>query len=77
MARSTGQLVDAALGKTKGAVVAVGKKLKGVGGKMAAGGKRAAAHVKRNRAAYIAGGLGTAAGAGGMYYLGRKNQNQD
>ena len=33
-------------------------------GKITAAGKKAASHVSRNRAAYIAGGLGAAAGAG-------------
>jgi hypothetical protein len=49
-------------------------KLKAVGAKGVSLGKRAAAHVGRNKAAYIAGGLG-AAGMAGIAALNRKNSD--
>jgi hypothetical protein len=42
-----------------------------------AAGTKAAAHVSRNRAAYIAGGLGAAAGAAGTAVMNRKKQAQN
>ena len=42
-----------------------------------AAGTKAAAHVSRNKAAYIAGGLGAAAGAAGMVAASRKNKSQN
>jgi hypothetical protein len=41
-----------------------------------AAGTKAAAHVSRNKAAYIAGGLGAAAGAVGGATMSRKRQSQ-
>ena len=54
----------------------VGEKAKAAGAGVKAAGTKAASHVSRSRAAYIAGGLGAAAGAGGMAILNRKKQAQ-
>jgi hypothetical protein len=49
---------------------------KNVGAKAKELGGRAKAHVSRNRAAYIAGGAGLAAGAAGATLLSRKKRAQ-
>jgi hypothetical protein len=54
----------------------VAEKAKAAGASVKAAGTKAAAHVSRNRAAYIAGGLGAAAGAAGMAVANRKKQSQ-
>ena len=67
-----------------GNVVAKGKefgknvteKAKAAGAKTKAAGLAAKAHVSRNRAAYIAGGVGAAAGAAGMAAMNRKKGTQ-
>jgi hypothetical protein len=45
--------------------------------KIAAAGTAAKSHVTRNKAAYIAGGAGLAAGAVGGAIAARRNRNQD
>lgn len=66
-----------AAGKPAGGMVAKIKDFgKNAGEKAKAAGMKAASHVSRNRAAYIAGGLGAAAGAGGMAILKRNKQAQ-
>ena len=60
-----------------GNIVAKGKEFgKNVATKAKAAGVKAASHVSRNKAAYIAGGLGAAAGAAGMAAANRKKQSQ-
>ena len=54
----------------------VGAKAKSVGTAAKTAGLKAASHVSRNKAAYIAGGLGAAAGAAGMAAANRKRQSQ-
>ena len=54
----------------------VGERAKAVGAGVKVAGTKAASHVSRNRAAYIAGGLGAAAGAAGMAAMNRKKQAQ-
>jgi hypothetical protein len=61
-------------GKPTGGVVAKIKDFgKNIGGKAVAG-TAAKSHVSRNRAAYIAGGVGLAAGVAGMAALNRRKQ---
>jgi hypothetical protein len=55
----------------------VAAKARAAGMSAKAAGTRAAAHVSRNKAAYIAGGLGAAAGVAGMATASRKKQVQD
>ena len=63
-------------GSRFGKVVAKGKDFgKNVASKAKAAGTRAAAHVSRNKAAYIAGGLG-AAGVAGIATASRKKKSQ-
>ena len=52
----------------------VAEKAKEAGAKAKAAGIAAKAHVGRNKAAYIAGGLGAAAGAAGIAAASRKKQ---
>ena len=54
----------------------VAEKAKAAGAKAKAAGLAAKAHVGRNKAAYIAGGLGAAAGATGIALASRKNKSQ-
>ena len=63
-----------AKGKDFGKTVAEKAKSAGTAAKTA--GIKAASHVSRNKAAYIAGGLGAAAGAAGMAAANRKKQSQ-
>ena len=63
-----------AKGKDFGKTVAEKAKSAGTAAKTA--GIKAASHVSRNKAAYIAGGLGAAAGAAGMAAANRKRQSQ-
>ena len=63
-----------AKGKEFGKTVAEKAKSAGTAAKTA--GVKAASHVSRNKAAYIAGGLGAAAGAAGMAAANRKKQSQ-
>jgi hypothetical protein len=61
-----------------GNVVAKGKDLgKNAAATVKTAGAKAASHVSRNKAAYIAGGLGAAAGAAGIAAASRKRQSQD
>ncbi|MDR0328628.1 MAG: hypothetical protein LBI05_10075 [Planctomycetaceae bacterium] len=61
-----------------GNVVDKGKDLgKNAAATVKAAGAKAASHVSRNKAAYIAGGLGAAAGAAGMAAASRRKQSQD
>jgi len=53
----------------------VAEKAKDVGTRAKAAGAKAASHVSRNRAAYIAGGLGAAAGAAGLAAASRKKRD--
>ena len=50
---------------------------KNMGTRAKAAGAAAKSHVSRNRAAYIAGGLGAAAGVAGMATASRKKWAQD
>ena len=63
--------------KGKGFVNNATEKAKAAGTAIKAAGAKAASHVSRNRAAYIAGGLGVATGAAGMVAASRKRQSQD
>jgi hypothetical protein len=54
----------------------VAERAKAAGATVKAAGAKAASHVSRNRASYIAGGLGAAAGAAGMAAMSRKKQSQ-
>jgi len=63
-----------AKGKDFGKNVAAKARAAGVSAKTA--GTKAAAHVSRNKAAYIAGGLGAAAGAAGIVAASRKKAAQ-
>ena len=53
------------------------ERAKAAGTAVKAAGAKAASHVSRNRAAYIAGGLGAATGAAGMASRKRRAQNED
>jgi len=64
-----------AKGKDFGKNLAV--KARAAGAKAKAAGIAAKAHVGRNRAAYIAGGLGAAAGAAGIVAMNRNKRAQD
>ena len=69
-----------AAGKPVGGMVAKVKDFgKNIGTRTKATGAavKAASHVRRNRAAYIAGGLGAAVGAAGMAAASRKKQGQE
>jgi len=63
-----------AKGKDFGKNIAARAKVAGTSAKTA--GKKAAAHVSRNKAAYIAGGLGAAAGTAGIVAASRKKAAQ-
>jgi hypothetical protein len=63
-----------AKGKEFGNNVAGRARAAGVSAKAA--GVKAASHVKRNKAAYIAGGVAAAAGAAGLAAASRKKQSQ-
>ena len=52
------------------------ERAKAAGTVVKAAGAKAASHVSRNRAAYIAGGLGAATGAAGMMMASRKKRAQ-
>ena len=54
----------------------IGTRAKATGTAVKAAGAKAASHVRRNRAAYIAGGLGAAAGVAGIAVASRKKQAQ-
>jgi hypothetical protein len=71
-AKTAGDKFEAGLAKVKEFGKNAGTKAKELGG-------RAKAHISRNRAAYIAGGAGVAAGAIGATALAlrKKAQNQD
>ena len=58
--------VNNAMGRAKAAGTAV-----------KAAGAKAASHISRNRAAYLAGGLGAATGAAGIAMASRKRRAQD
>jgi hypothetical protein len=66
-AQTVGDRVNAGVAKVKDFGKNVGAKAKVLGGK-------AKAHVTRNKAAYIAGGAGLAAGAVGGAILARRNR---
>ena len=53
------------------------ERAKAAGTAVKAAGAKAASHVSRNRAAYIAGGLGVATGAAGIAMASRKRRAQD
>ena len=55
----------------------IGARAKATGTAVKTAGAKAAFHVRRNRAASIAGGLGAAAGAAGMAVASRKRQAHD
>jgi hypothetical protein len=54
----------------------VAERAKVAGASVKAAGAKAASHISRNKAAYIAGGLGAVAGAAGTAALSRKKQAQ-
>ena len=63
--------------KTKRFVNNAMERAKAAGTAVKTAGAKAASHVSRNRAAYIAGGLGAATGAAGMAMASRKRRAQD
>ena len=76
--------VKETMGSRFGKVVAKGKdfgnnvaaRARAAGASAQAAGKKAAAHVSRNKAAYIAGGLGAAAGTAGIVAASRKKRTE-
>ena len=73
---TTGSRFSKAVAKGKEFSKNVADKAKVAGAKAKAAGLAAKAHVGRNKAAYIAGGLGTAAGATGIALASRKKQSE-
>ena len=88
MAKAKGQTVKVTAakpaGKPTGGMVAklkdfgknVGERAKAVGAGVRVAGTKAASHVSRNLAAYIAGGAGLAAGTGAMALRNRHKRTQ-
>jgi len=73
---TVGNKIDAGIGKTKELGQKVVDKIKAGGAKIKSAGAKAKSHVSRNRAAYIAGGLATTAGAAGGAALASRNRKQ-
>jgi len=74
--KATGNQTGGVVAKVKDFGKNIGTKAKATGTAVKAAGAKAASHVSRNRAAYIAGGLGAAAGAAGMAAASRKKREQ-
>jgi len=73
---TTGSRYSKAVAKGKEFGKNVVDKAKAAGAKAKAAGLAAKAHVSRNKAAYIAGGLGAATGTAGIIAASRKNKSQ-
>ena len=63
--------------KGKGFVNNAVQRARAAGTAVKTAGAKAASHVSRNRAAYLAGGLGAATGAAGIAMASRKRRAQD
>ena len=74
---TTGSRYSKAVAKGKEFGKNVVDKAKAAGAKAKAAGLAAKAHVSRNKAAYIAGGLGAAAGTAGIIAASRKKGNAE
>ena len=75
--KATGNQTGSVVAKVKDFGKNIGARAKATGTAVKTAGAKAASHVRRNRAAYIAGGLGAAAGAAGMATASRKRRAQD